>query len=159
MSYRRMLLTGFALLLLGTAAAIAQPMGAPMGRMMHDDGPGMMLRMVLRQANLTADQQNQVRKIMDADHQQLRTLLTQLQAANGQLASKLFAPGAVQSADLTPLIQKITQLRQQLMEQGVKTALAIRAVLTPDQLNKVSRVQVQMEKLQGEMRALVEGSD
>ncbi len=149
----------------GAGSLAAQPIGGPpmgappMGGMMHGDGPGMMLRMALKQADLTAEQQNQVRKIMEADHQTLRTLFTQLQTANNQLADKLFGPGAVQAADLTPQVQQITHLRQQLMEQGVKTALAIRAVLTPQQLAKVSQTKDRIEKLQAEMRSLFEGTD
>ena len=130
-----------------------------MGGMMHGDSPAFMLRMVLKQAGLTPDQQNQVHKIMEADHQSLHALFTQLQTANQQLAGKLFGPGPVQAADLTPQVQQITQLRQQLMEQGVKTALAIRAVLTPQQLTKVSQTKDRIEKLQAEMRSIFEGND
>ncbi len=45
------------------------------------------------------------------------------------------------------------------MEQGLKTALAIRAVLTPEQLAKVAQLRGRMEKLQAEMRSVLEGSD
>ena len=158
-------LTGLALGVLWTATLHAQPMGPPMmmkgmggpGMMFGGDGPGMMLPLVLRHANLTADQQAQVHAIMDAQHQNLQALFKQLQAANNQLADKLFAPGAVQATDLAPQVQQITQLRQQLMEQGLKTALAIRAILTPDQLAKVSQLKARMEKLQAEMRSIAEG--
>jgi Spy/CpxP family protein refolding chaperone len=157
------LLAALALLSVWAAPLVAQPMGGPpmggppMGGMMHGDSPAMMLRMVLKQADLTPDQQNQVRKIMEAEHQNLRALFTQLNTANNQLADKLFGPGTVQAADLTPQVQQITQLRQQLMEQGVKTALAIRAVLTPQQLAKISQTKDRIEKLQAEMRAIFEG--
>ncbi len=152
--------TAAALISFGAVPLQAQPMGGPpMGGMMHGDSPAIMLRMVLKQANLTSEQQDQVRKIMEADHQSLRALFTQLQAANNQVAEKLFAPGAVQAADLVPLVQKVTQLRQQLMEQGVKTALAIRAVLTPQQLAKVAQVQARLEQLQAEMRSILEGNN
>lgn len=151
----------------------AQPMGSPpgrplgpmmggphMGRMMPPgDSPAMLLHLVLKQADLTPDQQTQVHKIMDADHQNLRALFAQLQAANKQLADKLLAPGAVQAADLTPQVQQITQLRQQLMEQGVKTALAVRAVLTPAQLTKVSQLKDRAETLQAELRSLFDAGD
>jgi len=133
--------------------------GPPMGRMGHGDSPAMMLHMILKNAGLTPDQQTQVRKIMEDDHHQLHALFTQLQAANSQLADKLFGPGAVQAADLTPQVQKVTQLRQQLMEQGVKTALAVRAVLTPDQLAKVRQMKDRIDQLQAEMRTLLEGND
>ena len=153
-------LTALAWISLVAAPLQAQPAGGPpMGGMMHGDSPAMMLRMVLKQANLTSQQQDQVRKIMEADHQSLRALFTQLQAANNQVAEKLFAPGPVQAADLVPLVQKVTQLRQQLMEQGVKTALAIRAVLTPQQLAKAAQVQARLGKLQAEMRSILEGNN
>lgn len=161
------LLAGVAAVCLSSAPLQAQPMGPPMmmkgmggpHMMFGGDGPSIMLPLVLRHANLTADQQTQVHKIMDADHQNLRALFKQLETANDHLADKLFAPGAVQAADLTPQVQQITQLRQQLMEQGLKTALAIRAVLTPEQLAKVSQLKDRMEKLQTEMRTVLEGND
>jgi Spy/CpxP family protein refolding chaperone len=162
MTRTRMLLTGLVVAVLGSAPVnAAPPMGPPhMGPpTMHGDSSAMMLHMVLTQADLTPQQQEQVRTIMDSDHQTLRTLFTQLQAANDQLADKLFAPGAVQPADLAPQVQRITELRQQLMEQGIKTALAIRAVLTPQQLAKVSQIKDRLEKLQAEMRSLLKDDD
>src|SRR6266404_2859676 len=84
------------------AAVRADPMGGPMmgpppmGRMMHGDSPAMILHMVLKQADLTPDQRRQVQQLMETDHQNLRALFTQLQAANSQLADKLLAPGTAQ---------------------------------------------------------------
>ena len=160
------LLAGVAAVCLSSAMLQAQSMGPPMMKgmggphmMFGGDGPSIMLPLVLRHANLTADQQAQVHKIMDADHQNLRALFKQLETANDHLADKLFAPGTVQATDLAPQVQQITQLRQQLMEQGLKTALAIRAVLTPEQLAKVSQLKDRMEKLQTEMRTVLEGTD
>ena len=165
MTKRITLLAGLLLVPFWPALLRAQPVGPPPMMMMKGmghhpmfgDGPGMMLPLVLRHADLTADQQTEVHKIMEADHQNLQALFKQLQTANDQLADKLFATGPVQAADLTPQVQQITQLRQQLMEQGLKTALAIRAVLTPDQLAKVSQLKDRMEKLQAEMRSIFEG--
>jgi Spy/CpxP family protein refolding chaperone len=154
------LLAALAFASLGAAPLQAQGGGGPgMGRMMHEDSPAMMLHMVLRQAGLTPEQQNRVRQIMEAEHQSLRALFTQLRVANNQLADKLFAPAGVQAGDLKPQVQQIMQLRQQLMEQGVKTALAIRAVLTPEQLAKVAQTKDRIEKLQAEMQSLLAGAD
>lgn len=165
MTHQMTLLGGLLLATLWSAPLQAQPGGPPsmmmgggMGHhMMLGDGPAGMLPLVLRHANLTADQQAQVHTIMEADRQSLQALFKQLQTANDQLADKLFAPGAVQATDLTPQVQQVTQLRQQLMEHGLKTALAIRAVLTPEQLAKVSQLKDRMEKLQAEMRSVFEG--
>lgn len=129
--------------------------GGPGGMM--GEGPSIMLPLVLKHADLTPEQTDQVHKIMDADHDSLRALFKQLQAANDELANKLFAAGSVQAADLTPQVQRITQLRQQLMEQGLKTALAIRAVLKPDQLAKVAQLKARMDAAQAEMRSILEG--
>ena len=96
-------------------------------------------------------------QIMDADHQALRALFKQLQAANEDLANKLFAPGKIQQSDLTPQVQHVMQLRQQLMEQGLKTALAIRAVLTPEQLAKTAQLKDRLQQLRTEMRTLLDG--
>jgi Spy/CpxP family protein refolding chaperone len=147
-----------------SAAAAAQPMGPPHGHMMRGGGPGgmmgegpsIMLPLVLKHANLTPEQTDQVHKIMETDHDGLRTLFKQLQAANDELANKLFAAGSVQAADLVPSVQRITQLRQQLMEQGLKTALAIRAVLKPDQLAKVAQLKARVDNARAEMRSILE---
>lgn len=155
-----------ACVLLSSWPVAAQPMGPHFmgmadrfGALMLGKGSGMMLPLVLRHAHLKPEQNDQVRKIMDANHETLRALFNQLQAANDQLAGKLFAPGTVQAADLEPDVQHITQLRQQLMAQGLKTALAIRAVLTPEQLAQVATVKAQMQKLQSDMRQLLEGDN
>jgi len=166
MTTRMMVFTGLLLVSLAPTRLLAQPMGPPPMMMkgmghnpMFGDSPAMMLPLVLRHADLTPDQQAQVHKIMEADHENLQTLFKQLQAANDQLTDKLFAPGPVQASDLTPQVQQIMQLRQQLMEQGMKTALAIRAVLKPEQLAKVSQLKDRMQKLQTEMRSVLEGTD
>lgn len=156
-------LTALMLVALWSTLARGQPLGPPpmMGhghaRMFGDSG-AMMLPLVLKHAQLTPEQSKQVQAIMESDRQTLRTLFTQLEAANTQLTNKLFAPGAVQAADLAPQVQQISQLRQQLMEQGVKTALAIRAVLTPEQLAKVSQLNDRIQKLHTEMRSIFEGN-
>jgi len=147
-----------------SAMAAAQPMHPAHARMMGGggpgglmgDGPSAMLPLVLKHAGLTPAQTDQVHRIMDANRDSLRTLFKQLQAANEDLASKLFAAGTVQAADLAPQVQRITQLRQQLMEQGVKTALAIRAVLTPEQLAKVAQLKSRIDKAQAELRSIFE---
>ena len=158
------MLVGLTLMTLWSAVARAQPLGAPpmMGHghaQMFGDSGAMMLPLVLKHAKLTPEQTKQVQTIMDTDRQALRTLFTQLEAANSQLTNKLFAAGTIQAADLTPQVQQISQLRQQLMEQGVKTALSIRAILTPEQLAKVSQLNERIQKLHAEMRSIFQGND
>ena len=145
---------------IASVPAYAGPHGGPMGGGPGfggmGDGPGMVLPLILRHADLTADQQTQVRQIMDANRQQLHALFDQLHAANDALLNKLLSPGALQAEDLQPQLQHIAQLRQQLMQQGLNNALAIRALLKSDQLAKVAQVKDQMQQLHSQMRALME---
>jgi Spy/CpxP family protein refolding chaperone len=135
------------------------PSGPPAMMMFGAEGPGPLLPLILHQAKLTSEQHEKVRKILDADREQLRSLFAQLDRANQQLSSKLFASQDVKLDDLMPEIDRTSALRRQLMEQGVKTTLAVRAVLTPEQLTRVTEVKQKMDKLQAEMRQLMSGTD
>jgi Spy/CpxP family protein refolding chaperone len=88
--------------------------------------------MLLRGANLTVDQKAQVQQIMTNHRATFRDLFSQLRAAQDQMANKLFASGKLQEADLTPEVQKISQLRNQLAEEGLRVVLEIRGILTPE---------------------------
>jgi Spy/CpxP family protein refolding chaperone len=127
--------------------------------MFGPEGPGPLLPLILHQAKLTPEQQEKVGKILEADRETLRGLFAQLDRANQALSSKLFSSQDVKLADLTPEIDCTSALRRQLMEQGVKTTLAVRSVLTPEQLARVTDVKQRMDKLQAEMRQLMEGTD
>jgi len=118
------------------------------------EGTGMALPMLLRGANLTVDQKAQVQQIMTNHRATFRDLFSQLRAAQDQMANKLFASGKLQEADLTSEVQKISQLRNQLAEEGLRVVLEIRGILTPEQLAKASQLKSQMESLHGQMRNL-----
>jgi Spy/CpxP family protein refolding chaperone len=130
--------------------------GGPHGMMMGEGG-GFMLPLVLHRANLTPEQHDKVRKILESDRQDLQKLFSALGKANDELSKKLFAPGDVALGDLKPQLDEVAGLRRQLMEQGIKTALAIRKVLTPEQLAKVAELKQRMDKLHAEMRELMGG--
>jgi Spy/CpxP family protein refolding chaperone len=132
-------------------------MGPLEGHGMMGEGGGFMLPLVLHRANLTPEQHDQVRKILESDRQDLQKLFSALRKANDELSKKLFAPGDVALTDLKPQLDEIAGLRRQLMEQGIKTALAIRKVLTPEQLTKVAELKQRMDTLHAEMRELMGG--
>jgi Spy/CpxP family protein refolding chaperone len=145
---------------LWTAPVSAQPhrmMGPPgPGGMMMGDGPGMMFPLMLKKLELTTDQDAQVQNIMAAHRDTFKTLFTQLEATHEEMASKFFAPGALSAADLTAQTQGVSQLREQLMNEGLKVALEIRGVLTPDQLAKAAQLKDQMQALHAQMRSFFE---
>lgn len=124
------------------------------GGVMMESSPEMMLPLVLREVDLTAEQEKRVRELMAAHRKTFRTLFSQLRAVNEEMADKLFAPGEVQANDLTPLVQKVAQLREQLAQEGLKVALEVRRVLTPEQLTKAAQLRERMQALHAEMRSL-----
>ena len=118
------------------------------------EATGMALPLLLRGANLTADQKAQVQQIMANHRGRFRDLFNKLRASQDQMTDKIFSAERLQEADLAPEIQQISQLRNQLTEQGLRVVLEIRGVLTPEQLAKASQLKSQMESLHSQMRSL-----
>jgi len=129
----------------------AMALGGPL------EGPGMMLRLLLKGLELTAEQETRVRGIMGTHRENLRTLFGQLHAANEGMADKLFTPGELKEEEFSPQIQQITQLREQLMREGLRAMLEVRKELTPEQLAKAAQVKERMQALHEEMRSLFHG--
>ena len=157
MRVSRLAWAGIVVLSLWAATVHGQPrqgMGVMGPGRMMDDGPGMLLPLVLKGIELTKEQEKQVHEIMAAHHATFRTLFGDLQAAQKDLADKLFAPEDVQASDLTPQMQRLAQLRQQLTEEGLKVALEVRRLLTPEQLAKAAEIKDRMRALRTEMRGL-----
>lgn len=124
------------------------------GHMMMGESPGMMLPMVLKGIDLTEAQEKQVRAIMQTHRATLRTLFGELKTAQEEVADRLFAPGDVRAEDLTGQLQRVSQLREQLMQEGLKVALEVRAILTSEQLAKAAEIKTRMRSLHSEMRDL-----
>lgn len=123
---------------------------------MMGDGPGMMLPLMLKKLDLTTEQNTQVQNIMAAHRDTFKALFTQLEAAHEEMANKFFASGALGAADLTSQTQAVSQIREQLMNEGLKVALEVRGVLTPAQLAKAAQLKDQMQAIHAEMRSLFE---
>jgi Spy/CpxP family protein refolding chaperone len=153
----RLAWVGIMALSLWTATVYAHPRSGmgPMGPgRMAGDAPGMMLPLVLKGVDLTDEQEKQVHEIMAAHRATFRTLFSELQAAHKGMADKLFAPGEVRAEELTTQMQRVAQLREQLMQEGLKVALEVRGLLTPQQLAKAAELKERMDALHTEMRGL-----
>lgn len=151
-----------ALLVASTAtAALAQSPppgpGAPPGGMREAmgraDGE---LWLMIRAANLTPEQQAKVRGILSAHRAATSPLIEQLRQAQQELGAKLLAPGPLQPADLQPQLGRISQLRDQLAQDGAQAALEVRAVLTPEQLARAAQTKERLTQLREEMRRLMQ---
>jgi Spy/CpxP family protein refolding chaperone len=139
----------------GTLAVYAQVGPGLRGQMMGG-APAVIMYplLLLRALDLTADQHALIQEIRTNHRAAVQDLLTQLHAAQDNLANKLFAPGALQESQLMADTQQISQLRNQLAEEGIRVMLEIRAVLTPDQLAKAAQLNQQMQSIRTQMRNL-----
>ncbi|MGE0683839.1 MAG: Spy/CpxP family protein refolding chaperone [Candidatus Binatia bacterium] len=152
---------GIFLLLNIPIASSAQMFFAPHGGgRMRVEGPGFMFPfMLLKKLDLTTEQESRIREIMASHRGTLQSLFKQLEATHEQMATKFFAPGSLSPADLLQQTQRLSQLREQLMNEGLNAALAIRGVLTPEQLTKAAQLQEKMRAMRAEMRQLWDDND
>lgn len=140
------------------APSTAQGMVPGMG-MGH--GGGMMgmhgspFMMLLKQANLSSSQQQQVQLILNSDRARMEGIHKQLFAVHEQIAGKLFGPGAVTSADMKPLVTQASKLESELNQSMADTAIAIRNVLTADQIKHLAEVQQKLHSLHAQMQGLM----
>ena len=150
MRYKKLLLT------LCLAATFTMP-AAALAEFHRPGGHGgpMPMMMFLRHANLTADQQTRVHKIIQGNFAQARPLIKQLRTIHDQIADKLMGTGAVSAADIAPLQQHAAQIHQQLAQQMLTTALQIRGVLTVEQLAKAADLHTKLKSLRTQMEALM----
>ncbi|MGE0681201.1 MAG: Spy/CpxP family protein refolding chaperone [Candidatus Binatia bacterium] len=119
------------------------------------DGPGSLLPLMIKGVGLTNEQNEQVKSLLATRRKTLRSLFKQLRTANEELANQLFVPEDVSEDSLKPTVQKITRLREQLLQEGLRTVLAVRQVLTPEQRAKAARLKEHVEALQAAMSGLM----
>jgi len=144
---------------LAAPGASAQGMGGHMGRGamagmsgMHGGSPFLML---LKSANLTPAQQSQVQLILNSNRGQMMSLHQQLMTLHEQISDKLLGAGSVTSADLKPLVQQASALEAKLNENMADTAIAIRNVLTPDQVKHLADVHKKLHSLHSQIQSLM----
>jgi periplasmic protein CpxP/Spy len=157
MNSSRLRWIGIVALSLWAATAYGQPrhgLGPMRDGPMMGEGPGMMLPMVLKGIDLTDAQEKQVHAIMQAHRATFGALFGELRTAQEEMADKLFVPGEVRAEDLRSQLQRVSQLREQLMQEGLQVALEVRGVLTPDQLAKAAELKERVRALHTEMRGL-----
>ena len=138
-------------LLASGSTAVAQPPGRWGGGSM---GGGSLLPLIVRSANLTPDQEAKVKELVAARRASARSVMQQLRQAEDELAARMFTPGSVHLADVQPQLQRIAQLRDQLLRDSTQAAIDVLALLTPEQLARAAQTNERMRQLQREMRQL-----
>jgi Spy/CpxP family protein refolding chaperone len=109
----------------------------------------------LRQLGLNETQQGQVKTIFSQQREAAMNLHKQLESEKATLSSKFFAPGTLTASDLEPDIQKLASLQQQLLEQRIQTAVALRNILTPGQLAQAAQLKAQIQSLHEQLHNLL----
>ena len=143
------------------AAAFGKPGGDGfMGRHGGPGGPGgpggaegLPLRLLVKQ--MTQEQRRQVREIFMADRGARRDVMKQLRDAHEALGDKMLAAGTVSDTDVAPLLDKIASLHRQLLDQGAKTMLQVRAIATPAQLAEAAKTKQRLDELHDEIATLL----
>jgi Spy/CpxP family protein refolding chaperone len=120
-------------------------------------GPGHEARLPLRLLvqQMTPEQRKQVRDVLMADRGARHDILTQLRSAHEALSDKMLAAGTVGEADVAPLVDKIAALHRQLLQQGTKAMLQVRAIATPEQLAQAAATKQRVDQLQDEVGKLL----
>jgi periplasmic protein CpxP/Spy len=138
-----------ALVLDGTASSAS---GGPR-QGFHGHGGG--LGLFLHQLNLTDAQRTEIKTIFSQAHQSGKALHKQLWTDKAALRAKFLAPGVLQSSDLAPQVASIAGDEQKILEQRIQTSVAIRNVLTPEQLAQAAQLSSQLEALHQQMHNLL----
>jgi len=152
-----------ALVLVAAVAHVASSnsggFGGHMGRHgMHGgmDALGVPLPLLLKSANLTDAQKQQIHQIFESRHTARKAEYEQLKAAKEQIAAKYTSTGAVTATDLSGPVQQLTQLQAQMTNEQIQDAIAVRNVLTPAQLQQVAQTKTKLDQIHSEMHALFE---
>lgn len=111
--------------------------------------------MLLKSANLTQAQQAQLRQVMQAQGAKNAAVMQQIRDVEEQISSRLLSPEPLKASDIAPLAQKAAQLKQQVDQSMIDTSLAIRNILTVEQLKHLAKVRQQLESLRAQIESLM----
>ena len=78
-----------------------------------------------------------------------------LEALHEQISDKLLSAGSVSASDLKSLVDKASHIEAALNESRTETAVAIRNVLTADQLSHVAQVHAKLRSLHSQVQSLM----
>ena len=142
------------------ASSSSGAMNGPMGHHgfhgMHGgmDALGMPLPLLLKTANLTDAQKQQIHTIFENRRAARKAEYQQLHAAREAIAAKFTSTGTVAASDLSSPVATMTQIHDQMMNEQIQDAIAIRNVLTPAQLAQISATKAKLDSIHAEMKAL-----
>jgi Spy/CpxP family protein refolding chaperone len=152
-----------AVLLVAAVAHVASSnQGGPGGHMGHHgfrghggmNVLGLPLPLLLRTANLTDSQKQQIHAIFEARHASRKAEREQLKAAKEAIGAKFLSSGTVAASDMSSSVATITQLQDQMTNEQIQDAVAVRNVLTPAQIAQIAATKAKLDAIHAEMKAL-----
>jgi Spy/CpxP family protein refolding chaperone len=124
---------------------------------MHRHGAaslGIPMRLLLKNANLTDAQKTQVHEIISSRRTTRKTEYQQLRTAKEQLFAKYVSPDQITASDLSAPLQQIAQIKNQMAQEQLQDAIAIRKLLTPDQLKSMLQTKSKLDQIHAQMKSL-----
>lgn len=153
-----------AILLVAAVAHVASSNSGAMGGHMERRGfhgthggmdvLGVPLPLLLKTANLTDAQKQQIHTIFENRRAARKAERQQLKAAKEAIAAKFMSTGTVAASDVSSSVATITQLQSQMTNEQIQDAIAIRNVLTPAQIAQISATKTKLDQIHAEMKAL-----
>jgi periplasmic protein CpxP/Spy len=140
---RNRILTVGAAVMLAVAAAIAQGMHG-------HGGPDGDFHRMLKQLDLTADQQAQVKAIWEKEKPAMQPLMQQMRQ-NHQAMKALETSGPFDEAKTRALATQNAQTMIEMQVQHARIKSEIMQILTPDQKAKMAQIEAQHEGHMGHM--------
>lgn len=143
-------------LVAGAAQLASSNTGMSHGHMRHHGARslGIPMRLLLKNANLTDAQKTQLHQIISSRLATRKAEWQQLHAAKEQILAKYVSTGPVSASDLSGPLQQVTQIKDQMAQEQLQDAIAIRNLLTPAQLQQMSQTKSKMDQIRAEMKSL-----
>ena len=113
---------------------------------------GLPLPLLMRTANLTDSQKQQIHAIFEARHASRKAEREQLKAAKEAIGAKFLSSGTVAASDMSSSVATITQLQDQMTNEQIQDAVSIRNVLTlcADRANRCDQGQARRDSCRDE---------
>lgn len=92
-----------------------------------------------KELGLTEDQQKKMREIRESQRTKMQSLLKELQSKHAELKSLLDKP-ETSRADVAALVKQIKDLQNKKLDQRIEAVFAAKAILTPEQYIKFTRL-------------------
>ena len=126
-------------------------------RQMRNTTFGMLSDRLLDALELTQEQETKVEDVKNTFWETRRAFLGEFIPVWREVADKLLGPDSVTEGDVAAQISQLAGFSEQYRRDGLKMALELREMLTPEQLARATEITQEARNLRGELRGLYRG--